>query len=357
MQPHLIFRVHTDRRSGLGHISKALTLADHWHNMGGITTIAISGDDRARQIASGKDPFSESHLPCSAIYLGKTIDSPLPEYLKYENAVVLVDLWDITEDQIRDMRPLKIAIMEDDSNAHENADILFQPYLDGIKWNRNPIRIENGKKMRPYEEQRKNCRVLKGASYIVLSEMTAQLRMHRKQNLPLNVKKLLVTFGGTDGSRLAPRAYEIMTKVIDENGWDGSCTLLSPGGVNYLESPRITILSEIQNLTAHLPEFDAIWCTGGTTLADCLCLGIPVIAWGRDKRRHKIIDCIAREGACIDLGLGLETDMVAVQEALAHWLGPVEQESRHEQSAIGMALVDGSGASRVTDELWELAKN
>jgi spore coat polysaccharide biosynthesis predicted glycosyltransferase SpsG len=321
-----------------------------------MATIAISGDERARAIASGKDPFSESHLPCSAIYLGKSIDSPLSGYLKHEKAVVLVDLWNITADQVKELRPLKVALMEDDGDAHESADILFQPYLEGVKWNRNPIRTENGKKLRPYEEQRDGCRVLKGSAYIVISAMATQLRTGRKPSQPMSVKKLLVAFGGTDGHRLAPRAYDIMTKVIDENGWDGSCTLLSPGGVNYLESPRITVLSGIKNLTVQLPEFDAIWCTGGVTLAECLCLGIPIIAWGRNERHHKIINNIAQEGACVNLGLGLEADPAAVQETLANWLGPLEQESRQEQSSIGMALVDGSGASRVVQELWELAK-
>jgi spore coat polysaccharide biosynthesis predicted glycosyltransferase SpsG len=186
--------------------------------------------------------------------------------------------------------------------------------------------------------------------------MAAKLRADRKPIQPEKVKNLLVAFGGGDASRLAPRAYEVITKVIDENGWDGNCTLLSYGGVNYLESPRISVLSSLKNLTTRLLEFDAIWSTGGVTLAECLCLGIPVIAWGRDERHHKIINCIAHEGACVNLGLGLEKDLTSIQEALAHWLGPMEQESRQEQSGIGMALVDGSGASRVVQELWELAQ-
>jgi len=357
MQPHLIFRVHNDRRSGLGHIARAITLAESWLAMGGIATITISGDERARYIASGKSPFSESNLPCSAIYLGKSMDSPLPEYFKFEKAVVFVDLLNITAEQIEDMRPLKIAIMEDESDAHKRADILFQPYLEGVKWNRNPIRTENGKKLRPYEEQRDACRVLKGSTYLILSSAVTQLHAQRNPIQPPDVKNLLVAFGGADSQRLAPKAYDVVAKVIEENHWDGRCTLLSPGGVNYLEFPGITVLSSIQNLSTRLPEFDAIWCTGGVTLAECLCLGIPVIAWGRNERHHKIINNIAQVGACVNLGLGLEADLTVVQETLANWLSPQEQESRQEQATIGMALVDGSGTSRVSQELWELANS
>ena len=123
-----------------------------------------------------------------------------------------------------------------------------------------------------------------------------------------------------------------------------------------MDTHRITVLPGMQNLTGRLPEFEAVWCAGGITLAECLCLGIPVAAWGQNERQHRVITDIALESACINLGLGPEADMAIVQEALAHWLGPLGQESRQEQSGNGMALVDGSGASRVIQELWELAK-
>jgi len=356
MQPHLIFRIHSDLRLGFGHVSRAIAIVNPWMTMGGTATIAISGDERASRIASGENPFSESQLPCPAIYLGEAIDAPLPVELKSKGVLALVDLWDASHDQIKAMRPLKIALMEDDGDAHECADLLFQPYLDGVKWNSNPIRTENGLKLRPYEEQRDGCRVLKGSAYIVLSALTAQLRPRREPIQPLNAKRLLVTFGGTDGPGLSPRAYEVMAKVIGENGWDGHCTLLAPGGINFAEAPGITVLPGMQNLTKRLPQFDAVWCSGGVTLAECLCLGVPVAAWGQNERHHRVITDITLESACINLGLGPEADPDIVQEALAHWLGPLGQESRQEQVSNGMSLVDGSGSSRVARELWELAK-
>jgi len=355
MQPHLIFRVHSDLRLGLGHVARALAIASVWKTMGGIATIAVSGDKRAKLIAAGKDPFSESVLTCSAIYLGDSIYEPIPDHLKSEDAVALLDLWDATQDQVKALRPLKVAIMEDNGDAHECADLLFQPYLEGINWNNNP-RNKKDKKPRPCEEQRNGCRVLKGADYIVLSSLATHLHTLRKQIQPLSVKKLLVTFGGTDGAHLAPRAFDVIKKIIDENGWDGQCTLLAPEGVAIKNAQGITVLPIIPNLTLHLPEFDAIWCAGGVTLAECLFLGIPVAAWSQNERQQNIISEIALESACINLGLGPEAGMTTVQNSLTHWLGPLGQESRQEQSANGMNLVDGSGATRVAQELWALTK-
>jgi spore coat polysaccharide biosynthesis predicted glycosyltransferase SpsG len=356
MQPHLIFRVHSDFRLGLCHVSRALATASIWKTMGGIATIAISGDRRAKLIAAGKDPFSESLLTCSAIYLGESINEPLPDHLKSEDTVALLDLRDATQDQVKALRPLKVAIMEDDGDAHECADLLFQPYLEGIRWNNSPGRNKKGDKPRPHEEQRNGCRVLKGSAYIVLSALTPQLQTLRKQIQPLSAKKLLVTFGGTDGADLAPRAFDVIKKINEKNGWNGHCTLLAPGGLDVADTPGISVLPAIHNLTLRLPDFDAIWCACGITQAECLYLGIPVAAWSQNDRQNRIIADIALEGACINMGFGPEADLAIVQEALANWLGPLGQESRQEQSINGMTLVDGSGASRVAQELWDLAK-
>jgi spore coat polysaccharide biosynthesis predicted glycosyltransferase SpsG len=354
---HLILRIHSDVRLGLGHVSRALAVARPWEGLGGAVTIAISGDERAKAVGEGNNPFSDKGLGVYAVYLGEALDAPLPDGLKPKGAVALVDLWDATPDIISACRPMKVALMEDDGDAHEGADLLFQPYLEGLKWPGNPIRTENGRKLRPYEEVRGSCRVLKGSGYIVLSSRAAQLRPRREPEQPLNVKKLLVTFGGTDGPGLAPRAYEAMAKIIAENGWAGSCTLLAPSGVEGFATQMsgLTVKHSIQDLTGHLPEYDAVWCSGGVTLAECLCLGIPAAVWSQNERQKMMVADIALEGACINLGMGTDADLSVVQEALADWLGPLGQETRQEQSANGMALIDGSGAARVAQELMGLA--
>ena len=64
---------------------------------------------------------------------------------------------------------------------------------------------------------------------------------------------------------------------------------------------------------------------------------------------------IALHNGCLDLGLGTEADPAATAASLEQWLGLEGQEARQEQVRDGMALVDGMGASRVAQELWNLA--
>jgi glycosyltransferase involved in cell wall biosynthesis len=95
----------------------------------------------------------------------------------------------------------------------------------------------------------------------------------------------------------------------------------------------------------------------GVTLAEALCVGVPVAAWGQNERQARMIGDLALSNACYSLGTGTEADPRAVADALAHWLSPEGQESRQEQVRDGMALIDGMGASRVAQELWSLSQD
>jgi len=356
MQPLLVLRVHTDLRLGLGHVARALAIQEAWAGLGGAVVLAVSGDERARRVGAGRHPFFDRELPVEAVDLGVDLHAPLPESLKARARVVLVDQWDTSAAQIRELRPLKIAVMEDDGDAHEQADLLFQPFLEGVSWPAGPLKTLNGRKVRPCETSHGACRVLRGLNYGVVSPAATQLRPRREPLQPLTAHRLLITFGGTDGPGLAQRALESLRTLVLQGQWGGTCTLLAPGGVQGLPVPGCTVASQLPELTRRLQDYDAIWCAMGVTLTEALCVGIPVAAWGQNERQARMIGDLALSNACFSLGIGTEAQPRAVADALAHWLSPEGQESRQEQVRDGMALVDGMGASRVAQELWSLAQ-
>jgi spore coat polysaccharide biosynthesis predicted glycosyltransferase SpsG len=356
MHPHLLLRVHTDLRLGLGHIARAQILHEHWMALGGKFTLAVSGDERARRIGAGRHPFLDEALPFEVVDLGEDIHAPVPETLKAEATAVLVDLWDTTSEQIQGLRPLKVAIMEDDGDAHEQADLLFQPYLEGVSWPNKPLKTVGGRKVRPYETVHGHCKVLRGSAFIMVSPAVARQRPKREPLQPLAVHKLLVSFGGTDGPGLARRAHRVLANMVREGRWSGSCTLLAPGGLDEAPFPGCRVLENIPDLSRRLQEFDSIWCAGGVTLAEAMCLGVPVAVWAQNERQHRMVGDIALGNGCYNLGIGSEASMDATEDALEQWLGPEGQETRQEQTRDGMLLVDGMGATRVVQELWALAQ-
>lgn len=355
MTPTLVFRVHTDLRLGLGHVVRALVLDRAWRALGGRSILAVSGGPQARRLAQGLHPFRQEPLGIEVVDLGEDLHAPLPEELKVRASLALVDQWEATPEQVRALRPLKVALLEDDGEAHESADLLFQPFLEGVDWPATPVKVVNGRKVRPCETFAGSCRVLRGASFIVVGEAATELRPKREPLQPLTVRRLLATFGGTDGPGLAQKAHGILGTLLREGRWSGSCTLVAPQGVVGPAVPGCTVVPQLPELTRRLPEFDAVWCAAGLTLAEAICLGVPAAAWGQNARQAGMIGDLALANACVNLGEGPEADPRLVEEALAHWFSPEGQESRQEQVRDGLKLVDGSGAARIAQELWALA--
>ncbi len=354
MQPHLILRVHADLRLGLGHVARALAIEEAWRALGGHATLAISGDDRARRVGSGLHPFTDTRLPCEVQDLGTASTAPLPKELVAKSKVVLLDLWDLDQAQIEALRPLKVAVMEDDGDAHESADLLFQPFLEGVDFPDHPMKLLNGRKVRPFEGQHGNCRVLRGTRFAVVAGTALERRPKRQPLQPLAVHRLLVTFGGSDGAGLAQRSFAVLKRLVEEDRWRGTCTILAPVMIQAKPFAGCSIQKSLPNLTQALPDYDALWCSAGVTLTESLCLGIPVAAWGQNERQHRILADLAQASACFDLGVGPEANLDITAKALEKWLGPEGQDSRNEQSRDGRSLVDGLGASRIAQELWAL---
>ncbi|MBL0311907.1 MAG: hypothetical protein IPP78_04160 [Holophagaceae bacterium] len=354
MQPHLIIRVHADLRLGLGHVARAIAVEEAWRALGGQATLAISGDDRARRVGSGLHPFTDASLPCEVLDLGTSSTPPLPKELIAKSKVVLLDLWDLDHAQIEAFRPLKVAVMEDDGDAHESADLLFQPFLEGVAFPDHPMKLLNGRKVRPYDGQHGNCRILRGTRFAVVGTAALGLRPKRQPLQPLAVHRLLVTFGGSDGAGLAQRSFKVLERLVNEDRWRGTCTILAPMEIQAKAFAGCSIHKSLPNLTQLLPSYDALWCSAGVTLTEALCLGIPVAAWGQNERQHRILADLAQASACFDLGVGSEAGLEITTKALEQWLGPEGQDSRNEQSRDGRSLVDGLGASRIAQELWAL---
>lgn len=356
MSPLLILRVHADLRLGFGHVARALAVEEAWRALGGAACLAVSGDDRARGVGAGRHPFLDRPLPCEAVDLGADLHAPLPGALRDRAAAVLVDQWDTRGSFLEALRPLKVAVLEDDTDAHEVADLLFQPFLEGVTWPDHPVKVVEGRKVRPCETRHGACRVLRGAAYVVVDRTALELRPKREPQQPLAVHKLLVTFGGSDGPNLAQRAFDLLARLAAEDRWRGSCTLLAPNGIQGTPFPGCTVARSLPGLTRRLQDFDALWCAAGVTLSEALCLGVPAAVWGQNERQHGILGDLALANGCFNLGLGTEADPVIAAEALAGWLGPEGQDSRQEQVRDGMALVDGLGASRIAQELWRLVQ-
>ena len=89
MTHRLILRIHIDPTLGLGHLARALAIHEEWKALGGQVTLAVSGDERARQVGRGINILQTSGLPTQIIDLGEDSLAPLGKGIQGE--VVLFD--------------------------------------------------------------------------------------------------------------------------------------------------------------------------------------------------------------------------------------------------------------------------
>ncbi len=355
MSRHLILRVHTDAQLGFGHVARALAIAEAWSGLGGTVCLAVSGGSGAERIGAGLHPWRDEPLGLEAAFLGPDLATSLPSDLVARAQAVLVDVWSPVAAHLELGGQCPVALYEDEGDLHEGAQLLFQPYLEGVQWPTSPVRVIDGRKVKPMETRRGGCRVLRGSDTIVVSPAARDLRPRREPIQPLSVHRLLVTFGGTDGPGLTERALEVIRRLMARGSYLGTCTLVAPRGIVGRPVPGCTVVERFPDLSRRILDHDAIWCAAGVTLADAVCLGVPAAAWGQNPRQQDLIADLGMANACLNLGLGTEADLDHTVDALERWLGPEGQDSRQEQTRDGMALIDGSGALRVAQALWTLS--
>lgn len=357
MKPHLLLRVHIDPHVGVAHVLRVLALCEPWKAQGGDVTLLVSGDARARRVGQGRHPLLDERLPCETRDLGESAQAPIPPEVKASAHLALLDQLGLTSQQIADVRPLKVALIEDEGEAHEQADLLFQPYLEGISWADKPVKTFHGRKVRPYETAHGRCRVLRGSAFIVVGPDTVRRRPKREPLQPLAVHKLLVDFGPGGNGTLIHRAISLLEAMVRAGRWAGSCTIVVPDGGMAAPFAGCHVVPTDSALSSRSQDFDAVWCTRGRRHEEALCLGVPAALWAVDEQDHLVTGDLALVNGCYDLGLGSEVDPVTTEAALTQWLGPEGQETRQEQTRDGMRLVDGMGANRVVQELWSLAQD
>jgi spore coat polysaccharide biosynthesis predicted glycosyltransferase SpsG len=90
---------------------------------------------------------------------------------------------------------------------------------------------------------------------------------------------------------------------------------------------------------------------GGISAYEALCAGTPLMALAHDRYQRTTIQSIAKENACLDLGLGEDLDPVQLPEILSGM--ETDREKRRMYSERGRAIADGRGIERVAHIIRE----
>jgi UDP-2,4-diacetamido-2,4,6-trideoxy-beta-L-altropyranose hydrolase len=193
-----------------------------------------------------------------------------------------------------------------------------------------------------------------GPRYALLDADYARLRATRR---PADgaVKRVLVTFGGSDPLDLTGRALSVLS-AQEFGGIDVDIV----AGANYRfhsrlqhaadQRPRTRVLSPQPSLAPLLADVNLAIGAGGTTTWERLCLGVPSLVVCMAENQRPGCEYLASQGLieyCGDAAALREDDLAtALRRCLA------DAERLRDMAARGLVLVDGLGARRIAEYLW-----
>lgn len=188
----------------------------------------------------------------------------------------------------------------------------------------------------------------------------AILREHfrgREKEVREQPKLVLLSFGGSDPQGLTLKAARAL------QGLDPGVEVVAVAG------PAFSFRREFEALSAALPrriplineagghiaelmlEADVMVGSGGMSVYEIAALGTPGIILGQNAREDRRMRDFAAHGTVEYLGLGTEVEETAVAAAVASLLA--DGGRRRAMSGRGRALVDGFGATRAAEVVLE----
>ncbi|MFM7029915.1 MAG: cytidylyltransferase domain-containing protein [Micrococcales bacterium] len=164
-----------------------------------------------------------------------------------------------------------------------------------------------------YENPRvPNERQLKGMENAILAptfETIDRTIAFREQ-----VEEVLVLFGGTDPSNLAPKALRALEAV----GFEGRVTLVRGLGSDLIDPKeyrlRIKVLSNVKNMPAVMEHADLALSSAGRTITELASMGIPTLCLAQNEKELTHTHVQTSNGVLM-LGLG---KLVSVETLAAH---------------------------------------
>lgn len=230
--------------------------------------------------------------------------------------ITILDIQDTTAIFIQELKQQskKIISFEDQSKNH--VDLL-------IDCNKNA-------------DEKADMKTLFGLPYAVLAPEFEQLHSE-KRKFPKQIQSLLITFGGTD-------PHDITLDLVKHIP-DHFKTTIVTGFHNQNASQGLGnahVVQNVQDMARILADHDAVFCSGGVTLHEAMCVGTPAFVINQVEHQEDKAKAAESVGAAINLGQSKSWDKNRLPEIFK-----LENESLETMSAAGKKCIDGKGLKRV----------
>jgi len=254
----IVFRVDGNKIIGMGHIYHCLTLA---YNLIGHEFIFVTRDD----CKEGLIKLHNCNMPILTI---KDDDDFFTFLHKNKYDIVINDCLDTTVEYTKKLKSLveRVISIEDMGKGIKYADVVINAL---------------------YECKIKQDNLFSGENYVCLRD---EFMYSTPKPFQESVKKIIVTFGGTDPLNMTKKVYSILPNIhkkypqiqfhiVTGIGYD-----YSKNNIVTITDSNITVFNDCKFVSKIMREADLAIASQGRTMYELASLGIPSILMAQNER-------------------------------------------------------------------------
>lgn len=334
----ILFRVDATNEMGTGHFYRCFALAQKLKDLGYTTLFltTIKNENLLKLLSENNIGVHKIHYGYPNIKEFKELSSILKNYPK---PTLILDGYHFDSIYHKYIRKLKIyfVIIDDQTTlSRYNSDLII---------NQNITAFE-----KKYKKDNKT-KLLLGCKFVILRKEFDSW-MGKKRPINRNIKKILITLGGSDPFDITSKIMELVSQIITKRiefiviiGANNNKTINIPQNI---ENTRVkyTIIKNAKNMAKLMAGADIAITAGGTTLWELAFMGVPslviVVAKNQENNAKRLTKLKAIEY------LGHNTQLNKKKLA-SHLINIMNSYTKRKQlSLISQILIDGRGKERIS---------
>ena len=319
---------------GFGHITRCISICQHFDKFGVESEFIVEGDDSVLSMLQDY-PSTLMDWIGNKLVLSKLQNS----------AFILIDSLRVTSDQIKAIQEISANIIYIDDEKRQN--ILDKGFV--LDWT---VLSDKRKHFLP---RKKNVTYLLGSRYTPLRRAFTSLK---KVVIKQKLENILISFGGSDVRNLTP----LVLKNLNEKYPDYKKTVVVGAGFENVESiescqsENVTLAYDVDanKMASLMQKSDIAISSGGQTLYELACLGVPTIAILLVDNARDDTEGWAKVGAVEYIGDFDDMDLMTRLTASIEKLGSYE--ARYDLQHNGAKFIDSSGGDLIVSTILNKAK-
>lgn len=350
----LLIRADANKKIGLGHVMRCLTIAEAAEKTG-MKTLFLIADDSAEELLKERGQaycilhtdFADMESELSVLFETVALNKSVSE------TVLLVDSYQITETYMQELKKwlsgqnIRLALMEDYGDVPYQVDVLINYNIYGVDFD--------------YENNAPET--LLGCRYMPLRQPFVQ----QKYEIRKQVKQLLITTGGSDSYRIGVQLVkQLLEKCFLENEEcivHVVCGKFSESREELLEMAQqkknIIVHTDVKEMWELMAKCDLAISAAGTTLYELCAIGVPTICFSFADNQILPGTAFAKYTPMYyagDYEKDKEAMFTAILEKVREMCNMPETERRNVSNRL-KEIVDGKGAERIVAGLLGQSEN